>query len=288
MARFKAWAGGVALAFATLCAAVPASAQTSASLWSTGGVGGSLTFNGLTFTVTECTLQLNGSATTCAIAAGTGGALANAELVATAVAGGVKLTFDQSGGSPLFSTAANVDNGLTDMTLNLSVTRAPRGVRVTKVALGETSCIHLGSANCTDATPSHYEYLNVGYTFIGEGVSPALVPPYTDPNLISVPTNPTGTTNTFAVDPGNDTTSTTARTDTVTSAAFAPVSSLLVTKDIHFESKSGSTLASTTPGTFLVLANFTQTYFTVPEPLTIGVLASGFLGLLVCRRRRVL
>ena len=281
MARFKAWAGGVALAFATLCAAVPASAQTSASLWSTGGVGGSLTFNGLTFTVTGCTLQLNGSATTCAIAAGTGGALANAELVATAVAGGVKLTFDQSGGSPLFSTAANVDNGLIDMTLNLSVTRAPRGVRVTKVALGETSCIHLGSANCTDATPSHYQYLDVGYTFIGEGTSPALVQPFTDPNLAR-------TTNTFAVDPGNDITSTTAQTDTVTSGAFAPVSSLLVTKDIHFESKSGSTLASTTPGTFLVLANFTQTYFTVPEPLTIGVLASGFLGLLVSRRRRVL
>ncbi len=277
MARFKAWAGGVALAFATLCAAVPASAQTSApvSLWSTGGVGGSLTFAGLTFTVTGCTLVLNGgAATTCTSFAGTGGALANAELFATVVTGGVKLTFDQSGGSPFFSTAANIDNGgLTDLSLNLSVTRAPRGVRVTQVALGVTGCINLGSANCTDpSTGSNYEYLNALYMGVGENAAP------------SVPGN-------ISADPGNGLTrfsSPAPQTDTVTSAAFAPVSSLLVTKDISFQSNALGFLASSTPGTFLVLANFTQTYFTVPEPLTIGVLASGFLGLLVSRRRRVL
>lgn len=120
------------------------------SLWS-GSTGGSLTVDGLTITVTSCTLKL-ASVTQSSCAAG------NLEMVAVA-GSGAQIKIDGAGGGNIFSAAAN--SGLYDLSFTLAIVPAVSGSHTT---VSSATLAMTGSAASTDLTR-----VSAGETIVDSG-----------------------------------------------------------------------------------------------------------------------
>lgn len=247
MGRAIRWIGLTALALVVFGSAWPAGAV---SLWS-GGVGGSVTANGVTISVASCSLKLGGSnQSSCSVL--------NAEMVVV-TGTDAQIKIGGNGGTDLFSTAnivgtANERNGLNDMNVTLDVTYAAGLINYVGATL--TGAV---TGTATNAIKTkELAYVSLSETFSGVVGATNIV----GLSLAALPAN------TFS------------GTVSANSGTFTGVHTLQVTKDIRLDPTGLKGVDS------LSLSNVTQTFKKVPEPAAIAILLVGLGGLAVARRRR--
>ncbi len=252
VSRIAAWLAHALTAVAILFGlASPAHAV---SLWTggAGGTGGSVSVNGLTITVTGCTLILGGTTqTSCAVYSVPSGVTFNgASLVSVTTATGAEFEILGSGtGGNLFSSTAFA--GISSLNVTLSIT-ATHGSTVNSLTDALT-----GSVTRTAER-----------TKISVATSLPVAGQSAPGNLnFSLGTN-SGTT--------------TAAVDNFTSlnVKTAPFSMTTLLTDNNV---TGAGLQSADT---LVLGNATYLFKPAPEPVSIGLFLVGLTGLAVARRRR--
>lgn len=262
MAHARGWIGSAALALAMLGLAQPASAV---SLWSA-GVGGTITANGLIFSVTSCFLKVGGvNQTDCSVI--------NAELVVSGTTSAPILTIDGAGGGKLFASNATITGlqsngsiglvhesaGLNDLNVTISVSAGSRHL-IDSIAGSLT-----GSDTGKGKTSAEMTKVSLGETVSGAPGSQNI----TGLTLGSLPAGTfSGTVTAYACSPQTS------------ACTFPGVHSLNVTKDIRLDG------AGVNGADVLTLSNVKQTFGVVPEPLSIGAFVIGMGGLVAARRRR--
>lgn len=262
MGNAKVWFGGALMFAAALGASQPAAAA-SVSLWSTGGVGGSLTVNGLTVTVTSCAvtlagvLQSNCDNTHLSLVSSGVGSTAQLDILgdgSNALAGGI------NGSDGLSILSAAMGNGIYDLTFTLNIsTVLPK--KVTKDNMTLTGSV-AGQDSVGALTPK------LTRITASEAFGGAVAPTITD-TLTTVSSSSTvGVITTIN------------STATGSSTLGTPSSSFSVTNDLKINAGGGHN------GDILTLRHLTQVYTTAPEPLSIGAFLVGLGGLIASRRRK--
>lgn len=262
MGNAKVWFGG-AMMFATALGASQPAAATTVSLWSTGGVGGSLTVNGLTVTVASCAvtlagvLQSNCNNTHLSLVSSGLGPIAQLDILGdgtNALTGGI------NGSDGLSILSAAMGRGIYDLTFALNIsTVLPQKVTNANMTLS-------GSAVGTESfsgLKSKLPRITASEVFGG-----AIAPTITDILTTVSSSSTAGTIRTVN------------STATGSSTLGSPSSSFSVTNDLKLDTTGRGN------GDILILRHLTQVYTTAPEPLSIGAFLVGLGGLLASRRRK--
>ena len=258
MVNAKVWIGRVLACAIMLGMAWPAAA-TQVSLWNASTGGGILSVGAITYSVTACSLTLNGVAQT-----NCNGTHYVLETTATAnqieIAGDASAAAKASGyegaaGTDIFNISDNL--GLYDLKVTLSVTSSLSSSLISSVQAALTGAFSSNNVKKASTAPTLADYVP----------STSSTPLFTPIDLSSL-----GGTN---------------LSGTITSAATAvgpysiKSSPLVMSIDLRIASNTGNH-----PGETLILSNTTQRFAPVPEPAAIGAFLLALGCLAIARRRR--